>query len=171
MPSESWAFEISCLKANSCMPGTSGLSDVQKSWANAQTSLFLYQQILWEKKYSRQTYGLLLSCSFFLVIEGLCLLCKLPRSAMWYSEVLCSMSLQWHGPVSKVGHRLTNSRKWIIGLVVQFFDASSCLVMENLQVLWSANSPSLPADLVTVVSEFREHAEKLNYLLQIKVQT
>lgn len=32
------------------MPGTSGLSGIQKSWANGQTLLFLYQQILGEKK-------------------------------------------------------------------------------------------------------------------------
>lgn len=35
------------------MPRTSGLSDIQRSWANGQTPLFLYQQIPGEKKIHR----------------------------------------------------------------------------------------------------------------------
>jgi len=43
---------------------------------------------------------------------------------------------------------------------------------EHLQVLlWSADGPSLPTGPAMVVSEFREHAVKLNSLLQIKLQT
>lgn len=41
----------------------------------------------------------------------------------------------------------------------------------HLQVLWSANGPSLSAGPVTVVSEFGERTVKLNSLLQVKLQT
>lgn len=76
--------------------------------------------------------------------------------------------------ISGMGLQATSWPKVGPGSLSWCFDSSKCHFMtgdEHLPVLWSAKGLSFVAGPAMVVSEFRQHAVKLNFLLQIELQT
>lgn len=151
------------------MAAQPGLLDCQisRTWVNSQTFL-PYHKIHGEQKYKRDTWfiaELLLPVSIRRPVSSVCgsLKCHLGFLKCSAGCLISGTDLQatsW----PKVG---PGSLSWC-------FVSSKCHFMtgnEHLPVLWSANGLSFVTGPATVVSEFRQHAMKLNFLLQIELQT